>query len=54
MCECFDVWKSKWLHLQEPGDTGQAARWGERKRFLLGDSSGGGGRDSCTKGKDSS
>lgn len=53
-CRCFGVSESKWLRLQEPGDAGQAARWRERSRFLLGDSPGGGGRDTCTKGKGSS
>lgn len=51
-CECFGVWKRKWLHLQEPGDAGQAAGRGECSRFLHGVSPGGGGRDTCTKGKD--
>lgn len=52
-CECFGVWKIKWLHLQEPGDADQAAGWRERPRFLHGDSHGGGGRDTRDKGKDS-
>lgn len=50
-CECFGVWNRTWLHLQEPGDAGQAAGWGQRQRFLHGDSSSGAGSSACTKGK---
>lgn len=39
------------LHLQEPGDAGQATGWGQCRRFLHGDSSSGAGSSTCTKGK---
>lgn len=50
-CECFGVRKRTWLHLQEPGDAGQAAGWRQCPRFLHGDSSGGAGSSTCNQGK---